>query len=370
LIRDAYEEGVILRSWDDLYVLAIRKGDRALIDRVEWLSSMKFDMTREFLLKEIEKWWKNRLIEVELKTLEEMVLRGESDVNDLVGRLGSIYSRVSGNILNGSDRVNVLDGVLERIVEREEVRERKILYSGIFQLDAILNGFRSGTLTVWIGATSVGKTMMLIYQSVIFMLQDKKVLFISLEDNKEMLLEKFDRVLFSNVAEFPGKIEQRAEFLRLIDGKVEVSYFPRLSIEELEARMRGTDAEVLVVDYGDLLHIKSGFRGEDWLEQGEIFERLMRIADRYDMWVVTASQANREALSKKVLTIGNVSRSFRKVQVADYVFALSQSKDEEQEGRLRIVVLKNKFGKRGDVVTVRVNREVGWFRDEFVSIEW
>jgi hypothetical protein len=108
------------------------------------------------------------------------------------------------------------------------------------------------------------------------------------------------------------------------------------------------------------------YREADWVEQGEVFERMMRIADKYNKWVVTASQANREAVDKKILSLGNVSRSFRKVQVADYVIALSQTKEEEQQGLIRLIVLKNKFGKRGDVISLRVIRECGFFREEMM----
>jgi hypothetical protein len=54
------------------------------------------------------------------------------------------------------------------------------------------------------------------------------------------------------------------------------------------------------------------------------------------------------------------------VQVADYVIALSQTKEEEQQGLIRLVVLKNKFGKRGDVISLRVIRECGYFREELM----
>jgi len=33
---------------------------------------------------------------------------------------------------------------------------------------------------------------------------------------------------------------------------------------------------------------------------------------------------------------------------------------------IRLVVLKNKFGKRGDVISLRVVRECGYFREEMM----
>jgi replicative DNA helicase len=143
-------------------------------------------------------------------------------------------------------------------------------------------------------------------------------------------------------------------------------YDPKMSIEELEGLVDGLaeDIDVVVVDYGDLLKVGKGYKESDWVEQGEVFERMMKLADKYDKWVVTASQANREAVDRKVLSLNNIGRSFRKVQVADYVVAISQTKEEEQQGLIRLVVLKNKFGKRGDILSLKVIREYGYFREE------
>jgi KaiC/GvpD/RAD55 family RecA-like ATPase len=368
LLRKAFEKGKLVRSWDDLYVFVLREsaGDDVL-QRVLWYKESDVDLSSELVLDTVDKLWKEKVLVDGVKRIEEKLLRGV-DIDSVVDELGRVYRSIMGkSVVKVGLREEILDGVLDRMVGyvMEEKEERRLL-SGFVQLDAVLGGgFRQGSLVVWVGATSVGKTMMLVFQAVMYMLQGKNVLYISLEDSRDVVLERFDRLLFLNVRNDVEGLRKRIELLRYM-GKVEVMYMARMEVDELEGLIEGLadEVDVLIVDYGDLLSVGKGRRDVDWVEQGEVFERMMRIADKYNKWVVTASQANREALDRKVLSLGNVSRSFRKVQVADYVIALSQTKEEDQQGLIRLVVLKNKFGKRGDVISLRVIRECGYFREE------
>ena len=368
LLRKAFEGGRLVRSWDDLYVFALREGvSDEVLQRVLWYKESDVGLSSELILDTVDRLWKEKVLVDGVKRVEEKLLKGV-DVDSVVDELGRVYRVVmSKSIVKSGMREEVLEGVLDRMVGYVvEEREERRLLSGFMQLDVVLGGgFRQGSMVVWLGATSVGKTMMLVFQAVMFMLQGKNVLYISLEDSKDVVLERFDRLLFSNVRGDAEGLRGRIELLRSM-GRVEVMYVPRMLIDELEGLVEGLadDIDVLIVDYGDLLGV--GRRSEDWVEQGEVFERMMRVADRYNKWVVTASQANREAVDKKVLSLGNVGRSFRKVQVADYVIALSQTKEEEQQGLIRLVVLKNKFGRRGDIISLRVVRECGYFREEMM----
>jgi len=340
-----------------------------VLQRILWYKENGVNLSAELVLDVVDRLWKEKVVVEGVKRVEEKLLKGV-DIDSVVDDLGRVYRTVMARSIGRvSLREDVLDGVLDRMIGYVvEEREERRLLSGFVQLDVVLGGgFRQGSLVVWVGATSVGKTMMLVFQSVMFMLQGKNVLYISLEDSKDVVLERFDRLLFSNVRNDVEGLSKRIELLKGM-GKVEVMYVPRMLVDELEGLVDGLAdrVDVVMVDYGDLLSVGRVYKEADWVEQGEVFERMMRIADKYNKWVVTASQANREAVDKKVLSLGNVSRSFRKVQVADYVIALSQTKEEEQQGLIRLVVLKNKFGKRGDVISLRVVRECGYFREEMM----
>ena len=368
LLRKAFDRGRLVKSWDDLYVFALREGaSDEVLQRIIWLKQSDVGLSSELILDTVDRLWKEKVVIEGVKRVEEKLLKG-IDIENVVKDFGNVYRTViAKSIVKKGLREELLEGVLDRMVGYvvEEKLENKLL-SGFVQLDAVLGGgFRQGSMTVWVGATSVGKTMMLVFQSVMYALQGKNVLYISLEDSKDVVLERFDRVLFSNVGNDAEGLKKRIELLRGM-GRVEVMYDPRMSIEELEGLVDGLaeEVDVVVVDYGDLLKVGKGYKESDWVEQGEVFERMMKLADKYDKWVVTASQANREAVDRKVLSLNNVGRSFRKVQVADYVIAISQTKEEEQQGLIRLVVLKNKFGKRGDIIALKVIREYGFFREE------
>ena len=369
LLCSAFSKGLV-ESWRDLYVYAIREGVHVdVLDRIEWYEEHDVDISDELVLDTVSRLWKEKSLISGVKRIENKLLKG-SDIDDVVKELKSTYRNVVECIVDqDSIYEDVLDGVFERVMDNavEEGTGERLL-SGFMQLDIILNGgYRNGTLTVWLGATSIGKTMMLVFQSVMFLLQGKSVLFISLEDSKDVVLERFDRVLFGNVMKDPVRLAKRVELLKML-GRVKVMYKPRMWIQELEDLIdrEAGGVDVLVVDYGDLVIASNKSNGEDWLEQGEVFERMMKIADKYSMWVVTASQANRDAVNKKVLSLGNIGRSYRKVQVADYVIALSQDKEAEKEDLIMMVVLKNKFGRRGDIIPLRVVREYGFFREEVI----
>ena len=369
LLCSALSKGLV-GSWRDLYVYAIREGVHVdVLDRIEWYEEHDVDISNELVLDTVSRLWKEKSLISGVKRIENKLLKG-SDIDDVVRELKSTYRNVVECIVD-QDGIyeDVLDGVFERVMNNAvEAWAGERLLSGFMQLDIILNGgYRNGTLTVWLGATSIGKTMMLVFQSVMFLLQGKSVLFISLEGSKDVVLERFDRVLFGNVIKNPSKLAGRVELLRML-GRVKIMYKPRMLIQELEDLIdrEAGGVDVLVVDYGDLVVASNKSNGEDWLEQGEVFERMMKLADKYSMWVVTASQANRDAVNKKVLSLGNIGRSYRKVQVADYVIALSQDKEAEKEDLIMMVVLKNKFGRRGDIIPLRVVREYGFFREEVI----
>jgi KaiC/GvpD/RAD55 family RecA-like ATPase len=370
LVKRAYESLIFLRSWEDLYVFAIREGESEdVLQRIDWFRKNDVNLSPELILDTLDKLWKEKALTHGIRSIEEKLLKGVN-VTQLVDDLGRVYKHaICSYFVKDKQKEPVLEEVLSRMANyavREKIQDT--LLSGFAQLDSVLGGgYRRGTLLIWLGATSVGKTMMLIFESVIFALQRKNVLFISLEDNKDVVLERFDKLLFANVSEDAEQITKRIDMLKGF-GTIEVMYSPRLSIDEFEdiVDIASEQTDVFVVDYGDLLQLEKRKYESDWVEQGEVFERMMKLADKYDKWVVTASQANREAVDRKVLSLSNIGRSYRKVQVADYVIALSQTKEEEQQGLIRLVVLKNKFGRRGDVIPLKVVREYGYFREELL----
>jgi replicative DNA helicase len=368
ILRSYYSRGIRLSSWNDLLIAVMKEndGDGELVERIGWYTKQVVTVSDDMLLDTLKDIWKEKTLLDGFKKIEDRMLKN-AGVKEVEKLFDSVYAKCKTDIFDvNAVQENALEGAVDRIVERSIDEKRGTeLGSGISQLDAVLKGgFRKGSLVIWVGATSVGKTMMLIYQSVMSILQGMNVLFVSLEDSKDIVLERFDKLVFGNVSGDLYKVKDRIEWLNKIGGNISVFYKSRMSIKELITLVeeRKTKVDVLVVDYGDLLS-GDGKGREDWIEQGEVFERLMQLADKHNMWVITASQANRDAVDKKLVSLNSIGRSFRKVQVADYVIALSQTKEEEQEDMMRLVILKNKFGVRRHQIAVKVFREHSFFRD-------
>ena len=68
------------------------------------------------------------------------------------------------------------------------------------------------------------------------------------------------------------------------------------------------------------------------------------MGDEYSCPVWTASQANRGALDKAVITIGDLAEAFNKANIADFMVALCQTIEEKEEGIMRWHVAKQRDG--------------------------
>jgi len=257
----------------------------------------------------------------------------------------------------------------ERIVERFLSREKKQndgVYTMIPSLDKVIGGFRKGTLTVVMGVTSVGKTMFLVYLSSAALFQGNNVLFISLEDSKDTVEERFDMLWFGCDENLDESISKKKKYVGDI-GSLFLCSEDLLSLDMLEKMVVSyleKGVSVVVVDYGDLMVSGKTMR-DDFSEMGAVFEGMMKIAKKYDLTMITATQASRESLGTLNVTLKQISRSFRKAQTAHYVLALSQTQEEEESGYIRIVVLKNKFGRRNITIPCFIDRERQYFREVF-----
>jgi len=287
----------------------------------------------------------------------------------LLDYLQQVLVQLRQGVLSDGNVSEILENkaILERIISRIDDEEDEMLSLFLPSIDRILNGgIRRGTLSVVLGATSVGKTMFLVYLSAVARVQGFRVLYLSLEDTDKIVQERFDSLFFGSKV-YVDYVIAKKQFLDRFGGGIWVEYnfgidieYIRSCVQRYKELLGGLD--VLVVDYGDLV-APVRRTGDEFVDQGVVFEELMHIAETEGLYVVTASQATRASLSARNLTLQHIGRSFRKVQVAHYVLALAQSPEEEEKGLIRFVVLKNKFGPRGVTISCAVARARHWFRE-------
>ena len=95
----------------------------------------------------------------------------------------------------------------------------------------------------------------------------------------------------------------------------------------------------MIVDYGDLIRAGRSFK-EYRLELKDVFEELTSLAKRENVPVLTATQGNRESLSKETVTLKELAESFAKAWPASFVATLCQTQAERKMGQMRMAVVK------------------------------
>jgi replicative DNA helicase len=106
---------------------------------------------------------------------------------------------------------------------------------------------------------------------------------------------------------------------------------------------KGIKPDLIIVDYADLLMPRRTYADKRF-ELESVYLDLRDLGAEYDCPVWTASQANRGALDKKVITIGDLAEAFNKANIADFMVALCQTVEEKEDGLMRWHIAKFRDG--------------------------
>lgn len=134
------------------------------------------------------------------------------------------------------------------------------------------------------------------------------------------------------------------------------SHLTRLYME------RGFKPDVVIIDYGDLVQPRKSYVDKRF-ELESVYLDMRDLGEEFNCAVWTASQANRGALDKKVITIADLAEAFNKANIADFMAALCQTTEEKEECIMRWHIAKHRDGEAnmtldGDIVYSTAKMEV------------
>ena len=239
--------------------------------------------------------------------------------------------------------------------ERFKPRFRNPSGTGWPLIDNICKGgLGQKELGVVIAPTGAGKSMALVHLGTQALREGKTVIHYTLELQDTVVASRYDSCLtkipLETLTSFKEKIYE--EVLE-IKGKLIVKEYPtktastqtiRNHLEKL--RMRNIEADMIIVDYGDLLR-QVRYQKEKRNELESIYEELRGIAVEYKAPVWTASQTNRSGLNAEVITMEAISEAFNKCFIADFIFTISRTIDDKVANTGRLFVAKNRNGPDG-----------------------
>jgi replicative DNA helicase len=242
-------------------------------------------------------------------------------------------------------------------LERYDKRDTEKIPTGIDLLDKVMaGGLGRGELGIVIAPPGTGKTLSLINIGANGIMQGKNVAHFSLEMSEERVTQRYDSTFTDkDFAYIKANKESVAKALGMLSrarkGKLVVKSYPTrtCTIDMIKSYLsriklaKGFVPDLIIIDYPDLMRPTATYK-ERRTELEILYEELRGLAQAFDCACWGASQTNRGALEKKVVTIADLAESFGKAAVADFMIAISQTKDEKKNNELRYYIAKSRNG--------------------------
>jgi len=273
------------------------------------------------------------------------------------------YERIEGVINDAMNRGQDNDYGHEYIRDfesRYDIRKRDAVTTGWPNIDKITSGGHGkGELGVCIGATGSGKSMALVHFGSAALMAGKNVLHYTLELRDRVIGSRYDACITStSLDDLKDEKDDIQKEIKDVDGELIIKEWPtgQASTQSIKRHIekvqrRGTNVDVIIVDYADLLRpVQNQQQKRDNLQA--IYEELRGIAKEFEVAAWTASQTNRKGLNKEVITMEEISEAFNKCFVSDFIFTLSRTIDDKNLNTGRVFVAKNRNGPDGMVYPI------------------
>lgn len=220
-------------------------------------------------------------------------------IHSILGK-SVIHVHDEDDVRNISDRLRLYSG-------EEESSQRRFL-TGYDVMDSHFGGFASSELSIFMGASGIGKTTLLVNLAhALWDTGKANVHMYSLEMPIVQVMRRFDARIFqvdSNLLRSGGyktpnleivdRIKSRTNSLKVFD------FPPQSTVQDIEANILKADVkpDIVIVDYIGLLRAKMKREAQLWEINDEVGLTMKYLAKRYHIHVMTASQVTTEASKK------------------------------------------------------------------------
>jgi len=227
-------------------------------------------------------------------------------------------------------------------------------------------GLPNKTLNVALAGTGVGKSLFMCHMASAALTEGYNVLYITCEMAEEKIAERIDANLLNvnvkDIAELPQVLfnSKVQEIARKTRGKLIIKEYPTASahaghfgalLNDLKLK-KDFKPDLIFVDY---LNICASVRYKGAIVNSytyvkAIAEELRGLAVEHNVPIVSATQTTRSGYGNSDPDLTDTSESFGLPATADFMFALISTEELEQQGRLMVKQLKNRYS---DLVTSR-----------------
>ena len=340
-----------LEDRDDLNETEIKESR----DAVSLFTDDKVD--NQWLVDTTEKWCRDRAIYLAL--MESISLADGKD--DKKGRdaIPSILSdalAVSFDNHIGHDYLEDYEDRYESYHRKEERIEFDLdLFNKITK-----GGIPNKTLNIALAGTGVGKSLFMCHVASSVLLQNKNVLYITLEMAEEKIAERIDANLLNvniqNITDLPkAMFEKKVHKLKKkTEGELIIKEYPTASahaghfkalLNELSLK-KSFKPDIIFIDYLNICassRYRAGSNVNSYSYIKAIAEELRGLAVEANLPIVSATQTTRSGYASSDVDLTDTSESFGLPATADLMFALISTEELEGLNQIMVKQLKNRY---------------------------
>lgn len=253
----------------------------------------------------------------------------------------------------------------DRLAARMNEEEDEKLPVGVPELDQkyLGGGLGRQQLGLIVGATGRGKSLFLQHISKHNVLLGRTVVYYTLELAENIIGMRLDAAICGIRAhDLKDEFEKSYNILAEMQGqyakKLWLKQYPaqQASVATLKAHHRlllehGIVPDLICVDYLDLLKSEKNY-SDPRFELDYITQCLRGWATEYNTRIWTATQMNRAGYNAENPDASNISEAFAKLFTVDVALFLAQTRAEQEDEFLRLLVEKNRNGPAGRTVKV------------------
>ena len=238
-------------------------------------------------------------------------------------------------------------------------REDKIPFDLEFFNRITKGGLPNKTLNIALAGTGVGKSLFMCHCAASNLSLGKNVLYITMEMAEEKIAERIDANLLNVDCRqleklpkpmFDSKIEK---VMKKTKGRLIVKEYPTASahvghfkalLQELAIK-KSFIPDIIYIDYLNIC-ASARYKGaivNSYTYVKAIAEELRGLAVEADLPIISATQTTRSGYGNSDVDLTDTSESFGLPATADFMFALISTEDLEQENKIMVKQLKNRY---------------------------
>ena len=310
----------------------------------------------EWLMDATEKWCQDRAIYLALMQSIKIADGGDKKLDK--GAIPSILQ----DALSVSFDEHIGHDYLEQVTSRYKFYHRKEEKIP-FDLDKFnyitKGGLPNKTLNIALAGTGVGKSLFMCHCAGAALSQGRNVLYITCEMAEEKIAERIDANLLNvnvkDITELPEVLftSKVNEISRKTQGKLIIKEYPTASahaghfkalLSDLKLK-KDFKPDIIFVDY---LNICASVRYKGAIVNSytyvkAIAEELRGLAVECNVPIISATQTTRSGYGNSDPDLTDTSESFGLPATADFMFALISTDELEQQGRIMVKQLKNRY---------------------------